>query len=88
MDKKLKDSIKEAYAEWCPHRHFTYNGGAAICQLKERKEKCVNRDKFDMLLNCPRECPHFPVQEKLICTPTKCGVTQQFIDNISAKLKI
>ena len=49
MDKKLKDSIKEAYAEWCPHRHFTYNGETAICQLKERKEKCVNRDKFDML---------------------------------------
>lgn len=86
MDRKEKNAIMEAYAEWCPHRMPTYNGDAFICELKEKKENCINRDQFNMLLSCPRGCPHFPKREKVLCTPKKCGVTQQFIANISLKI--
>lgn len=85
MEKRLKSAICEAYAEVCTHRFPTYNGEHYVCELKERKEKCINRDRFDMLLNCPRECPHFPVFEKVICTPQKCAVARRFADNIEKK---
>lgn len=86
MDKKLKAAIREKYADLCRWRRPTYNGEHYICELKERKEKCINRDKFDMLLNCPRDCPYFPRQEKVLCDAQSCRLSAGFVKDIEVKL--
>lgn len=86
MEKKLKTAICEEYAEICTHRFPTYNGEHYVCELKERKENCINRDRFDMMLNCPRDCPHFPKMEKVLCTPQKCPLAANFVKCIENRL--
>lgn len=86
MEKKLKAAIVEEYAELCRHRQPTYDGDSHVCQLKERRERCINLDKYDMLLNCPRNCPHFPKMEKVLCTPQKCPLAANFVKCIENRL--